>query len=90
MLKDGTGWESLKEWQAKDHEFILYNMEFNKKEVPGLFNDNFYKIVACYNKYEMFGLPYSGGWNEQPGYILQILYWFKKQENYIGRCKNAD
>ena len=49
-------------------------------KIPEYFNDYYYSCLQLYNRYMSYGLPWSGGWAENPAYILDIIDAFKGAE----------
>ena len=42
-------------------------------DILGHFSDTYDSALRIYNRYKRFGLPYGGGWAEQPGYLITII-----------------
>ena len=42
-------------------------------EIKGFLNEYYYSAVEIYNRFKRYGFPYSGGWAEQPEYIVQLI-----------------
>jgi hypothetical protein len=40
-----------------------------------------------YNRYKRFGLPFSGGWAQQPEYLINVLELFDATIDAYGRYK---
>jgi len=48
-------------------------MKAKRSKIPDYFNEYYYSAVAIFNRFKRFGLPFSGGWAEQPGYLIEII-----------------
>lgn len=44
-----------------------------RRDVPGLFSDEYWAALRLWNRYKLFGLPFSGGWADQPAVVVDIL-----------------
>ena len=45
-----------------------------RSEIPALFTERFYRVLAVWWRFHIgLGLPFSGGWAEQPAYIADYL-----------------
>lgn len=47
--------------------------EVERHKIPEYFTPSVYSILSVYYKYKMFGWPWSGGWGEQPAYLVDII-----------------
>ena len=43
------------------------------KDLPKLFTPEYFQALKFWKNYKKFGLPYSGGWAEQPYTIINLL-----------------
>lgn len=48
-----------------------------RARIPEYFTDDYEAAYDIYGKWRMFGLPFSGGWAEQPAYLLRIIETFE-------------
>ena len=56
---------------------VLFTGDVVKKpDIKGYFNEYYQSAVNIYNRFKRFGLPFAGGWAEQPEYILRICELF--------------
>lgn len=44
-----------------------------RREIPPLFTDSFWKAVQIWQRWRKLGMPFSGGWAEQPTHIVEII-----------------
>ena len=51
-------------------------MHVERKDILKHFNDYYLSALAIYNRFKRFGFPFSGGWAEQPEYIVNIIEMF--------------
>ena len=51
-------------------------MEIRKSNIKDYYNEYYFSALAIYNRYKRFGFPWSGGWAEQPDYIVSIIEMF--------------
>jgi hypothetical protein len=55
------------------HPHIVY-----VSEIPGLFTEDFYRVLAAWWRYHIgMGLPFSGGWAEQPAHVVAYIETFE-------------
>lgn len=57
-------------------------------KILSYFSEWYQSCVELYNRYKRFGLPFSGGWAEQPGYIIEILETFEAVIEMHDRSRN--
>jgi hypothetical protein len=61
-------------WDAKKKPLALFNgMTVGRDKILSYFNDYYYSCLAIYNRFKRFGLPFGGGWAEQPEYVVEII-----------------
>ena len=48
-----------------------YVIQGNK--VPLLFTVELWRAIKIWNNFKVFGLPFAGGWAEQPTHIVKII-----------------
>ena len=71
----------------------LWNgLQAKRDEIPEYFNEYYTSALLIYNRFKRFGLPFSGGWMEQPAYIMKVLELFEvisnSHEKYITDKQN--
>ena len=44
-----------------------------RRDIPTLFNDEYWGALKLWNRYKLFGLPFDGGWAEQPAAVIDVL-----------------
>lgn len=67
---------------------VLFNgMKVVKADIPSYFNEYYYSAVMIYNRFKRFGFPWSGGWAEQPEYIVSLCEIFEATIDEHGRVK---
>ena len=72
----------LTSWDAKKKPVALFTgSSVERTHIKGYFNDFYHSGMQIYNRYKRFGLPYSGGWAEQPEYLLDIIECFEDTIN---------
>jgi hypothetical protein len=49
-----------------------------RREIDKYFNDVYLFGLELHNRFKRFGLPYSGGWAEQPEYLIKIIEIFER------------
>jgi hypothetical protein len=47
--------------------------EWERRRIPELFDDRFYSALVLFNRFRVFGLPFAGGWAEQPAQVVDVL-----------------
>jgi hypothetical protein len=59
--------------------------DVERRLVPELFTDFFWSALGVYNRFKMFGFPFSGGWAEQPAHIVDVIEAFESAARAIDR-----
>jgi hypothetical protein len=70
------GWEGYKPDLADIGRIMLLpgtQYEVDRSSIPGYFNKDNSEKIKFYFKYKLFGLPFAGGWIQQPAYLMDIL-----------------
>ena len=78
----------MKGLNAKDALTSRRNMPDKRREalgdnsirsnrIPQLFSPYFWECVAIWRRYRTLGLPYAGGWAEQPAHLIRIIELFE-------------
>lgn len=49
------------------------DISIERARIPEYFNKDNDAKLGFYSRYKMFGFPFSGGWAEQPAYLLDIV-----------------
>ncbi len=52
---------------------LVGNEWVERREVPKFFNEEFWSAYRIYSRFRRFGFPYSGGWEEQPAHIVELI-----------------
>lgn len=47
--------------------------DWERRRIPELFDDRFYSALMLHNKFRTFGLPFAGGWADQPAQVIDVL-----------------
>jgi len=63
---------------------VIGGKAYKKSEVAGLFDAGFITSYNAWTRFKRFGLPYQGGWAEQPGIILDHLETWEGANNDRG------
>jgi len=53
---------------------LVYGVKIKRFEIREYFTDEILKCVDFYWKVKMYGLPFSGGWAEQPAFLMRIIF----------------
>jgi len=56
-----------------------------RKEIPGYFTNNIKAIISQYWKCKFYGLPYNGGWAEQPCIAMDIIWTLDNEKAVIDK-----
>ena len=56
-----------------------YTIQGNK--VPLLFTVELWRAIKIWNNFKVFGLPFAGGWAEQPKHIVKIITMVESASN---------
>jgi hypothetical protein len=48
-------------------------IEVERARIPEYFRGENAEKMEFYSRYKMFGWPFSGGWAEQPAYLVDIV-----------------
>lgn len=52
---------------------ILHGHVIRRDKIPEYFSDDNLAAFELWEKFRLFGLPYSGGWAEQPARLVNII-----------------
>jgi len=44
-----------------------------KSEIPEYVDEQFWSCANVWSRYKQFGLPFTGGWAEQPAHIIDAI-----------------
>jgi hypothetical protein len=55
----------------------LWNdIRINRADIPSYWTQYYYSALRIFYRYKRFGLPFSGGWAQQPAYLIDMLELF--------------
>lgn len=54
-----------------------------RKDIPFIINENMKNILNNYHKTKIYGLPYSGGWAQQPCISMDIIWTLDNEKALI-------
>lgn len=60
-----------------------------RKDIPGLFPPEVRQVIGYYWTAKKYGLPYSGGWAEQPAIIMDIITALDNEDAIIREFKHG-
>ena len=65
-------------WERQDRKEVLADgIVVTRSDIPGLLEDKgFYIAMREWNNYHRFGLPFTGGWKEQPCQLIDVIELF--------------
>lgn len=75
---------------------VLHGYEICRANIPTYLTPNAVAAIGIWRTYRTFGLPFAGGWAEQPGVYMDVIElleaeWAKREqeqrENEHGRRK---
>ena len=49
----------------------------DRADIKGYFTEEYLSALILHNRYKRFGLPFSGGWAEQPEYLMEVIEVFE-------------
>ena len=53
------------------HMLAGYMVKAN--DVPALFSPMFWECVGLWKRYKLLGMPYDGGWAQNPAHLVRII-----------------
>jgi hypothetical protein len=53
--------------------YLFTGVKVKKGEIKNYFTEYYYSAVSLYNRYKRFGMPFTGGWAEQPEYLIDVI-----------------
>ena len=56
-----------------------------RSEIPEYVDDCFWACADIWGRYRQFGLPFAGGWAEQPAHIIDAIEAIEKGMNAAER-----
>ena len=54
-----------------------------RRQVPELFTEYFWTALMFYNRFKLMGLPFSGGWGEQPAHLVDVIESFESASRAV-------
>ena len=67
------GWQGWIPRPDDRREMVLYGYAIRRCEIPGYFTDDVLSALDLWQTYRIFGLPYAGGWAEQPARLMDVI-----------------
>jgi hypothetical protein len=68
------GWEKyIPSERDIGREMILRGHSIKRQDIPTYFTYENMQRIEFFWKYKTLGLPFSGGWAEQPAYLVDII-----------------
>ena len=55
----------------------LCGYAYQSNKIPELFTPYFWTCVGIWKRWKMLGLPYAGGWAEQPAHLIHVIELFE-------------
>ena len=52
---------------------ILAGYTIKANDVPSLFSVFFWECVGLWKRYKLLGMPYDGGWAQNPAHLVKII-----------------
>jgi len=53
--------------------------KIRRRDIPDYLTPDLYDCLDLFNCFELFGLPFAGGWAEQPAHVIDILSALKEE-----------
>jgi hypothetical protein len=52
---------------------VIWGYEICRSDIPGYLYPRAYAAISLWSMYKTFGLPFAGGWAEQPGIHMDVI-----------------
>lgn len=68
---------------------VVHGHEIIRAEIPKYLTQKAYDAIALWQRWKMFGMPFAGGWAEQPAVYFDVIEafemeWQKRQQEGRG------
>lgn len=65
-----------------------------RSDIPTYWTEYYFSALSIYNRFKRFGMPFTGGWAEQPEYLVRIMEVFdalveQHEQLSIKKAKNG-
>jgi hypothetical protein len=92
---DYSGWRTFEPWSwDRDRDIYIhaFGIPILRRDIPGYFTEDYYNALKMYNRFKRFGLPFGGGWAEQPEWYIELVEAFMEVEERAQshRAKEAE
>ena len=75
-------WFNYEPGDDSKRKLVIHSLATDKREaevirrgdIPGFLTEENTGILRAYNLTKKYGLPYKGGWADQPGIVLDIIW----------------
>ena len=74
------GWRGYEatSWASRQPDILLFTGEkVDRKKTQEYFTEYYLSALMFHNRFKRFGLPFTGGWAEQPGYLIEVIEIFE-------------
>lgn len=62
----------------RDRVDAIDGMAVEMRTIPDMFTDEFVGLLNAWSKTRKFGMPFAGGWAEQPCRLMDVLSEFER------------
>lgn len=52
---------------------LLHGVEIRRDKIPEYFTEDAIEAIDLWHRFKMLGLPFSGGWAEQPSIFIAAI-----------------
>lgn len=57
---------------------IFDGVAVERRQIPDYFTDEFTELLSAWSQTRKFGMPFAGGWAEQPCRLMDVLKDFER------------
>jgi len=57
----------------RDRYFVRGGQRIHRYDIPSYFCEENMRLIGFWLKYRKYGLPYHGGWAEQPAVVMDVI-----------------
>jgi hypothetical protein len=58
---------------------VLWGYEICRRDIPGYLTERAVAAVRVWERFKQYGLPFAGGWAEQPAVYMDLIELFEAE-----------
>ena len=70
----------LDQFRGSQNKEIIRGQRIIRKDIEGLFTDDFWRALQLWRQYKTFGLPFPIHWTDHPANLIKLFFLFDEEE----------